>query len=118
MAKFYPRLLISAFAATCGLVFAAPVFAASQVPGGLPQVQPLQPLPDFVKPNIERNINTPPEQIQSPGPGEEKSLAEAGVKSDLNAQASRQKKNILATLAALVLIAVIFYFGFKKNGQE
>lgn len=99
-------------------VFAATALAA-QPAGELPKFQPLQPVPEFVRPNIEHNINTPPKKALNGGDNIVVPLMDeqAKIQRQERAANSRKKKNFAATAIAVFLIAAIFYFGFKKNAQ-
>lgn len=41
-------------------LFALPVYAAHRIPGTVPQLQPLQPIPVEVAPNVQHNVQTAP----------------------------------------------------------
>lgn len=88
--------------------------AARQVPGTLPDVRPLQPLPSEAQVNIEKNIqNVPDEQKDNPSPPslDEQSPEDIKALSGNSATTARRKWLLVVSViaAAVVMVFAIWH---------
>lgn len=66
------------------------VLAARQVPGEVPKNEPLFPPPVGVKPNLENNFNTPPDQINQNSADSSNESGQQNISNSESGQATDQ----------------------------